>query len=266
MYFRTTAIALGLLSALAAAYAQETNVAVVNGVAIPQARLDYVVKIQATQGKKDDADLRKQIKEALINREILSQEASKRGLDNTPELAAQVEMARQEFLIRALFDEFAGKNAPTDEEVTAEYEKAKQMASGGGLRKEYLARHILIKNEKTAKATLASLNKAKGKNFEQLAKTKSEDGGSKKQGGLLEWNDGSGFVKEFSEAMTQLKKGEYTQTLVKSHFGYHIIRLEDERPIPFPVLDEVKDKVQQQVMIQKRDKFIAELKAAAKVE
>lgn len=271
MYLRTIAIvplAIALLGAtLSTARAEDSNnVAVVNGVAIPQARLEYVVKIQAAQGKKDDAELRKQIKEALINREILSQEGSKRGLDNTPELTAQVEMARQEFLIRALFEEFAAKNAPTDEEVTAEYEKAKQMASGGGLRKEYLARHILIKNEKTAKATLASLNKAKSKNFEQLAKTKSEDGGSKKQGGLLEWNDGSGFVKEFSEAMTQLKKGEYTQQLVKSQFGYHIIRLEDERPIPFPALEEVKDKVQQQVMIQKRDKYIADLKAAAKVE
>ena len=266
MYFRTTAIALGLLGAITAVYAQDTNVAVVNGSPIPQARLDYVAKMQAAQGKKDDADLRKQIKEALINHEILSQEAMSRGLDKTPELAAQVEMAKQEFLIRALFEAFAAKNAPTDEEVLAEYEKAKQTASGGGERKEYLARHILIKNEKAAKAALAILNKAKGKNFEQLAKTKSEDAGSKKQGGLLEWNDGSGFVKEFSEAMSQLKKGEYTAALVKSRFGYHIIKLEDERAIAFPALDEVKDKVQQQVMIQKRDKYIAELKAAAKVE
>ncbi len=266
MYFRNTAIAIGLFGTLTAAFAQDANVAVINGAPIPQARMEYVVKMQAAQGKKDDQDLRKQIKEALINREILSQEALKRGLDNTPELAAQVEMAKQEFLIRALFEEFAGKNGPMDEEVVAEYEKAKLAASGGGQRKEYLARHILIKNEKAAKAALASLNKAKGKNFEQLAKSKSEDGGSKKQGGLLEWNDGSGFVKEFSEAMTQLKKGEYTTTLVKSNFGYHIIRLDDERAIAFPPLDEVKDKVQQQVMIQKRDKYIAELKAAAKVE
>ncbi len=266
MQFRSIAIAFGLFGTLTAAHAQGANIAVVNGTPIPQTRMDYVAKMQAAQGKKDDEELRKQIKDALINREILSQEAVTRGLDQRPELAAQVEMAKQEFLIRALFEEFAAKNAPTDEEVIAEYEKAKQTASGGGEKKEYLARHILMKSEKAAKAVLASLIKAKGQNFERLAKTKSEDSGSKKQGGLLEWNDGSGFVKEFSEAMAQLEKGEFTRTLVKSRFGYHIIRLEDERAISFPALEEVKDKVQQQVMIQKRDKYIAELKAAAKVE
>lgn len=260
----TLAIALGLLSTTAAA--QSENVATVNGKAIPQARMDYVIKIQAAQGKPVDDEMRKQVKEALINREILNQEAEKNGLGNSAEVAEQVEMARQEFMIRALFEKFAADNAPSDAEVQAEYDKVKAEVSGGGEKKEYLARHILIKNEKAAKAALASIKKAKGKNFETLAKTKSEDSGSKAKSGQLDWTDGSGFVKEFSEAMMKLKKGEYTQELVKTNFGYHIIRLDDEREMSFPPLKEVKERLQQQIMITKRDKFISELKAAAKVE
>lgn len=266
MHYRTLTLALALSLAAGSALADDSVIATVNGQPIPKARMDYVVKMQAAQGKPDDEETRKQIKDALINREILSQEALKRELDKSPELVAQLDMARQEFLIRALFEQFVAQNSPSEAETQAEYDKIKQQMTDGGKKKEYLARHILVKNEKAAKAVLASLKKAKGRNFEQLAKTKSEDGGSKAKGGLLDWNDGSGLVKEFSEAMAKLKKGEYTQALVKSGFGYHIIRLDDEREITFPPLEEVKDKVQQQIMVGKRDKFIAELKAAAKVE
>lgn len=266
MHHRSLALALALGLASSFTLADDAIVATVNGQPIPKTRMDYVIKIQTAQGKPEDEEMRKQVKEALINREILTQEALKKELDKSPELLAQVEMARQEFLIRALFEQFAAQNGPSDEEVTAEYDKVKNEMTDGGKKMEYLARHILIKNEKAAKAVLASLNKAKGKNFEQLAKTKSEDSGSKTKGGSLDWNDGSGLVKEFAEAMAKLNKGEYTQQLVKTGFGYHIIRLDDQRPIAFPALEEVKDKLQQQIMIGKRDKFIADLKAGAKVE
>lgn len=254
--------------ALSACKAQDgaANIAVVNGVPIPQARLDYVVKSQVQQGQKDDENMRKQIKEALITREILAQEAVKKGLDKDPHLQTQVEMAKQEFLIRAYFDDFVKTSGVTEDEIKAEYERVKTQQTGGGERKEYRARHILIKNEKQARAALAQINQAKGKNFAQVAKTKSEDQGSKAEGGLLDWSDGSNFVKEFSEAMVKLDKGQYTKQLVKSQYGYHIIKLEDVREIQFPPLDQVKERIEQQLLAQKRDKAIEALRTAAKVE
>jgi peptidyl-prolyl cis-trans isomerase C len=254
--------------ALSACNAQDSgsNVAVVNGVPIPQARLDYVMKAQVQQGQKDDEDTRKQIKEALITREILAQEAVKKGLDKDPHLQTQVEMARQEFLIRAYFDDFVKTNGVTEEEMHAEYDRVKAQQTGNGERKEYRARHILIKNEKSAKAALAQINQAKGKNFAQVAKTKSEDQGSKADGGLLDWSDGSNFVKEFSEAMVKLDKGQYTKQLVKSQYGYHIIKLEDVREMQFPPFEQVKERIEQQLLAQKRDKTIEALRTAAKVE
>lgn len=254
----------GMLS-LAACNAED-NVAIVNGVPIPKARMEYVVKSQVQQGQQDNEQLRKQVREVLITRELLSQEAIKKGLDQSPEVQTGVEMARQEFLIRAYFDDFIKNNEVTEAEMKTEYERVKAEQTGGGERKEYHARHILMKDEKAAKAVLGQVNKAKGKNFAQLAKTKSEDSGSKADGGLLDWSDGSNFVPEFGEAMTQLKKGEWTKQLVKTQYGYHIIMLEDVREMQFPPFEQVKERIAQQMMAQRRDKAIEALRATAKIE
>jgi peptidyl-prolyl cis-trans isomerase C len=249
-----------------AAAGSTANVAVVNGIPIPQARMDFIVKSQIQQGQKDSPELRQNIKDVLVTREVLAQEAAKKGLDQSPEVKTQLDMAKQEFLIRAYFEDFIKANPITDEQARAEYDKIKAAQSDGGAKLEYKARHILVKTEKDAKAILASLAKTKGKNFEQLAKQKSDDSGSKAQGGALDWSDGSNYVKEFTDALTKLQKGEYTKTPVKTRFGYHIIMLDDTREMQFPPFEQVKEKIQQQLLTQLRDKKIEELRAAAKVE
>jgi peptidyl-prolyl cis-trans isomerase C len=260
------AFALAGLLPLCAAGADDKTVAVVNGVPIPQERLDYVVRTQVQQGQKDDESLRKNVKDALVMREVIAQEAIKKGLDQDAMFQTQLEMAKQEFLIRAYFDDFLKNNPIGDEEMKAEYEKVKAQQSGNGERKEYKARHILIKDQKKAKATLAEINKAKGKNFATLAKARSEDAGSKAEGGELDWSDGGNFVKEFSEAMMKLSKGQYTKELVKTQYGYHIIKLDDIRDMQFPAFEDVKERLYQQMMTHKRDQAMAALREKAKVE
>jgi len=244
----------------------EDYVAIVNGVPIPQARADYVIKAQVQQGQQDTEQLRKQVREVLITRELLTQEAIKKGMDKSPEVVTGVEMAKQEFLIRAYFDDFLKNNTISEDDLKAEYERVKAQQTGNGERLEYHARHILMKDEKAAKAVLAQINKAKAKNFAQLAKTKSEDNGSKGDGGLLDWSDGSNFVAEFSTAMMKLKKGEWTKQLVKTQYGYHIILLEDTRPMEFPPFEQVKPRIEQEMMAKKRDATIEALRASAKIE
>jgi len=260
------ALTLAGLLAFTAVKAEEKNIAIVNGIPISESRLEYVVKAQVAQGQKDDEAMRKNVKDALIMREILSQEAIKKGLDKSPEFQTQIEMAKQEFLIRAYFDEFIKENPITDEEMKAEYERVKkeQLANSPG--KEYKARHILIKNEKQAKAALAELNKTKGKNFAALAKKRSEDAGSKNDGGALDWSDGTNFVKEFGDALVKLEKGQYTKQLVKTQYGYHIIMMDDIRDVQFPDFEDVKERLFQQMLTQKRDAAIAQLRETAKVE
>ncbi len=124
-------------------------------------------------------------------------------------------------------------------------------------------RHILVREESEAKAILAQLKKKAA--FDKIAKEKSKDPGSAKNGGDLGWNVPDAFVKEFGDALKGLKKGE-TSEPVKTQFGYHIIKLEDMRPAKIPPLDEVKDEVRKQLQQQRVREAVKGLRAAAKIE
>ena len=122
----------------------------------------------------------------------------------------------------------------------------------------------MVKTEAEAKKVIADLGK-KAK-FADLAKKVSLDPGSAKNGGDLNWSDPSAFVKEFSEALVALKKGETTKMPVKSQFGYHVIKLNDTRPVKIPPLAEVKGEVQKQLQQKRVRDAIAAARTAAKVE
>ena len=235
------------------------NIATVNGIASPSSRADAMITEMASQGRPDRPQIRLAIKEELINREIMMQEASKLGIAAQPDVATQLEFAQLNVLVRAYIQEYFKRNAITDAEVKVEYDKIRNDLG----EKEYRARHILVKTEDIAKGILAKL-KAGGK-FEDLAKA-SEDPGSKDKGGDLDWATPSTFVPAFSQAMLKLKKGEVTQSAVKSEFGFHIIKLEDTRDTQLPSMDEAKPRILEVLQRGRFEKMLAELRGKAKVE
>ena len=95
---------------------------------------------------------------------------------------------------------------------------------------------------------------------------KSKDTGSKVKGGELGWFDLSRMVPEFGAAASKLEKGAITQEPVKTQFGYHVIQLEDSRPIEAPPFDEVKPQLAQHLQQQTVQKQMEELKSKAKIE
>ena len=130
---------------------------------------------------------------------------------------------------------------------------------------EYKARHILVEKEAEAKDIIARLKKDPGA-FAKLAMEKSKDQGSRASGGELGWFDPRRMVPEFGAALTKLEKGKFTLDPVKTQFGYHVILLEDSRPIQAPSLEEVKPQLSQQIQQQEVMKQIDALKANAKIE
>ncbi len=244
-----------------ASNAQSANpVAKVNGVAIPQSRLELLLKANAAQGQPDNPDVRNRMRDALISREVISQEATKKGLDKTTEVAAQLDLQRQEALVNAFVQDYIKNNPVSEDALKKEYERQKAQIGD----KEYKARHILVKEEAEAKQIIAQLKK--GAIFEKLAAEKSEDQGSKGQGGDLDWSAPGRYVPPFAEALKKLKKGQLTDAPVQTQFGWHVIRLEDERPFKTPSYEEVKSQLQQNLQRQAIDKVVAELRAKAKVE
>jgi peptidyl-prolyl cis-trans isomerase C len=248
-----------ILFATAGLPAMAQNLAVVNGKPVPSSRADAMVKQMAAQGQQDTPQLRAMVKEELVNREILMQEADKLGLSSSPEVKNQMEMARQAIIIRALVADYVKKNPVSEAEIKAEYDKFKAQAGD----KEYHARHILVDKEEDAKAIIDKLKS--GTKFEDLAK-QSKDPGSAANGGDLDWAPPTAFVKPFSDAMIALKPGQFTETPVKTQFGYHVIKLEDSRAAKVPTFEEVKPQITESLQQQKLQAYQQELKKKAKIQ
>jgi peptidyl-prolyl cis-trans isomerase C len=233
---------------------------IVNGVTIPQARLDMMNKELTASGQPNTPERQQAVREELINREVLVQAAQKRGLDKSPDTAAQMEMARQAVLVRALFDNEVKANPITDADLQKQYEEFKKSMGEN----EYKVRHILVDKEDDAKAIIADLGK--GGDFAKLAKEKSKDPGSKDNGGDLDWGPAARYVKPFADAVMSMKKGQLTSSPVKTDFGYHVIRLDDVRPLKVPGFDELKEQFRQRAQQQQIQKLVMELRSKAKVE
>jgi peptidyl-prolyl cis-trans isomerase C len=248
-----------LLFATAALPAMAQNLAVVNGKPVPSSRADAMVKQMAAQGQQDTPQLRSMVKEELINREILMQEADRLGLSQSAEVKSQLEMARQAIVIRALVADYVKKNPVSEADMKAEYDKFKAQSGD----KEYHARHILVEKEDDAKAIIAKLKS--GAKFEDLAK-QSKDPGSASRGGDLDWATPASFVKPFSDAMVGLQKGQITETPVHTQFGYHVIKLEDVRPATVPSFEEVKPQISEALQQQKLQAYQQELRKKAKIQ
>ncbi|MDD0837564.1 peptidylprolyl isomerase [Curvibacter sp. HBC61] len=253
-------VAAAVIAVTLALPASAQNIAIVNGKAVPKSRADALALQVTRSGRPVTPELEGQIKEEVIAREIFMQEAQKWSLDTSDEYKTQLELARQTILIRELFSEYQKKNPVTDEETKAEYDKF--VAANGG--KEYKARHILVEKESEAKDIIARLKK--GAKFEDIAKKQSKDPGSGAKGGDLDWANPGNYVKEFTEALLKLNKGQTTEAPVQSQFGWHIIRLDDVRQAQLPKYEEVKPQIAQQLQQQKLAKFQEDLRAKAKVE
>ena len=241
------------------AFAQ--NVATVNGKAIPQKSLDQFVKLLVTQGATDSPQLREQVKQEMINRQIFVQAAESNGIAKQADVQTEIELARQGILVRALMADYLAKHPVSDAKVTAEYEKIKKEQAG---KMEYKVRHILVEDEKTANDLLTQLKGNKGK-FDDLAK-KNQGSRQRRKG----WRPGLGsptnYVQPFAQAVTQLKKGQLVDKPVQTQFGWHIIQVDDTRPVQFPPLDQVRPQIEEMLRQQTLADYQKDLREKAKIQ
>jgi peptidyl-prolyl cis-trans isomerase C len=235
-------------------------IAVVNGVAIPASRAEVLLRERASQGAPDNEAMHDAVREDLINREIIAQEAARTGYTKNRQLQAELDLVRQTVIVQHYIADWLHKHPVTDAEVQKAYDEAKSRSGG----KEYKVRHILLPTEDEAKQVIAELEK--GAKFEDLAK-KSKDEGTREHGGELGWmTPGRNLSEGFTEAMQKLGKGNYTKTPVHTRFGYHVIQVEDERPMTFPSLEEIKPRIEQQLSQFKLRDLIDGLRAKAKIQ
>ena len=235
-------------------------VATVNGVAVPRSRLDVMVRQQTSRGGQDSEQLRAVMREELINREVIAQEAQRAGIAKNADVQAQIDYTRQEIIVGAYIRDWVSKHPIGDSDVQKEYDRVKAQAGD----KEYRARHILVETEDQAKGMIAELKK--GAKFDELASKNSKDGGTAQRGGDLDWNVPGAFDKVFSDAMVKLEKGKYSDAPVRTRFGFHVIQLDDVRPVKFPALADIRPRLQQQLVQARLEELVRSLRTKAKIE
>jgi peptidyl-prolyl cis-trans isomerase C len=241
----------------------EAPIAQVNGVDIPKSRFDMILQSQTAQGQPDTPEFREDLREVLITREVLAQEALRQNMDKNPAYVAQMDAMRQQILLGILFEDFLKKNNPSEQQMRAEYDRAKAEAETSGER-EYLVRHILVKEQEDAKGIIAQVKG--GADFAAIAREKSLDPGSKDSGGELNWSTPERYVGPFAEAIRTLKKGELSAEPVQTSYGWHVIHVVDERTPPFPPFEQVSEQIKESLIGQARDALIDELRAKAKID
>ena len=244
----------------ASAHAAEAPEATVNGVGIPKSRVDVAVENNVAQGQPNTAELRKRVVDALVTQEIIAQEAVRQGLDKDPLVGARLDAMRQQALFTALLTEYFTANPITDDLLRAEYERLKPLQPT----REFNLRHIQVGTQEAATQVIAQLRK--GVSFEKLAAEQSLDKQSGSRGGDLGWITPDRLVPAIGEAVAKLAKGRFSETPIRTDAGWHVVRLEDERPAKVPTFEEAKPRLQQIVQSQVAQKLISDLRTKAKVE
>jgi peptidyl-prolyl cis-trans isomerase C len=202
----------------------------------------------------DTPEGRKEMLDTMVIRELILQQATKDGLDKSSEIEEKLKDLKK----RLIVESFLKKKVETESQVSDAdlqkfYEANKEKFKTG---EQIRASHILVKTEKEAKDVLTQIKA--GGNFEELAKKYSVDSSSAK-GGDLGWFGKGSMVPVFEKAAMSLKEGQVSD-VVKSDFGFHIIKLTGKRPAGIRPLDEVKDQIKGAIMPSKQQEIFQKIK------
>jgi peptidyl-prolyl cis-trans isomerase C len=196
----------------------------------------------------------------MANSILLAQASHKAKIDQEPAVKAEIQISNDDLLASAYINSLARAQI-TEAKLKEAYEKYKEEASN---EVEVRARHILVPTEKEADEIIAQLNK--GADFATLAKEKTTDPPGKANGGDLGYFTRNEMVPAFAAAAFALKKGEYTQSPVHTQYGWHVIKVEDRRPVKVGTYEQVAPELAQHMEGQLAADKIGELRKKGKVE
>lgn len=220
------------------------GVAKVGKALISVEKYDQALKAEIQRGRADTPQLREEIKNTLINQELLMQEIVRQGIDKKPEHRESLARLRQNYLIDALFLENLASNPVTDQELKAAYEAEYQAKSSNTM--EYQIKELSFGTEKEALAAIQRLKK--GEAFDKL--WLEMPGVNKK---LAEtWIAQHRLVPAVSNVIVYINKGSYTVNPLRVGSRWILIKVEDLRTYKAPKFEEVKSMIYAS-MVQKRN-------------
>ncbi len=207
---------------------------------------------------------RRQFVDNYVMNQLLADEGRAKGYDEDPEVVRQVDELRQRLIVQRMMKDFQEAPELTDQDVRAHYDQNQRLFSGAQIR----ASHILVKDEALAKSLREQL-RADPTRFEELARTSSTDAATAARGGDLGFFGQGRMVADFERAAFALESPGDLSEVVKTPFGYHIIKLTERKEGTSKPFDEVKDRIRVALLNERRQQQVSarfeELKARAKV-
>ncbi len=207
---------------------------------------------------------RRQFVDNFILNELLSEQGRAKGYDRDPDIVRQIDDLRQRLVVQRVMRDYQETPVLTDDDIKAYYDQNQRLFSGAQIH----AAHILVKDEALAKRLRAELDAAPDK-FEELAKTNSVDTATAARGGDLGFFGQGRMVAEFERAAFALEKPGDLSPVVKSPFGYHIIKLLERKDGPAKPFEDVKERIRVAMTNQRRQELVTErfdkIKADAKI-
>jgi len=237
-----------------------TVIASVNGTKIHSDMLEQMVVEGVASGAKDTPEFRAALKNELIARTVLAQEATKQGVEQMPATQNQLLLARASILANQVMTRYVEKNPITDEQIRNEYQR--QLA-GLGDAEQFLVRHVVLETEAQAQDALKSLRA--GADFATLAKDKSLDN-SKQNGGSLGWLLPNQLIPPLANVVVNLNKGAVSAAPIATSVGWQLIKLEDKRKFQPPTFEESKPLLLRSLQANQQSEYVQKLVKAAKVE
>lgn len=226
----------------------------VNGVDVDSTVVDVYTETRLQKPlTQATAEERAALQDELTDIYLLTTQARATELANDPQVQAELELQKRGTLAQAVAQDFLARNQATDDEILSEYARQIEMSPP----EQFKARHILVETQDAATGLIEELDD--GADFTELAKANST-GPSGPSGGDLGWFSPNQMVPPFSEAVSNLKDGEYTKTPVQTQFGWHVILREDSRESEPPTLESVRDVIKQRVEQQKLQEYLVQLR------
>jgi peptidyl-prolyl cis-trans isomerase C len=238
-------------------------VASVNGTAITQGLFNLTIRALVNQGQADSPELRQAVKNDLINKELLAQEATRLGLANSIDFPDQIAQLRQNLLLQAFLESHFKKNPITDVQLREEYDRQRKLMGDTSNAFQYRVSQIVVSTETDAMDLIRRLQK--GELFGRLAQEFSLDTASKPQGGSLGWMMTGQLIPAVASVLPTMAKGAITPKPIQTPAGWVILKLDDKRAFKIPTFEESKPQLQQALVQQYLGQAIQGLRNNAKI-
>ncbi|WP_157385549.1 peptidylprolyl isomerase [Mesorhizobium sp. STM 4661] len=254
-------IAIACLASTAAAPQENAVLARVNGVDITGADLAVAAEMYSDQlGKMPEDARRSVLVDALIELRVVADAAKAANVAETDSFKRQLAFFEAQTL-RTIFMDSKVAERVTDEAVRKSYDD--QVVKIPPV-EEYRLSHVLLATEQQGNDAVAALRS--GKDFAELAREVSQDTASKANGGDLGFVSSGQTIAEIDSAAASLQQGEYTQSPVKSAFGFHVVKLDERRKRPAPAFETISGQIRESLEATASQQMLADLRSKAKIE